>query len=193
MFRRLLTAVLTLVALGPVATEVNAQKADKPKAPLYAYLYIETAIQGANNGTCNNWRMQLFDVEFNLGNLQYTYNNVQADCNGQLVFGPYATTNTDLIHMWIKGPKWLAFTDSIYGCGVCILTFTTPVMHAGDFDDSNWINIGDFNLYKNTQGKCHGDPGYDYRADVTGDDCATIADYSYFQQNYNESGPAPLW
>ena len=65
-------------------------------------------------------------------------------------------------------------------------------MKTGDCNNDNFIRATDFNVLKNTFGKGNGDPGYDNRADFTGDLQVTIQDFNLLKLNFGLGGADPL-
>jgi hypothetical protein len=66
------------------------------------------------------------------------------------------------------------------------------LMKAGDAVDNNVINTTDFNLLKLTFGKAIGDPGYDDRADFTGDQLVNTIDFNLMKNNFGQGGVGPI-
>ena len=54
------------------------------------------------------------------------------------------------------------------------------------------MSAADFVLLKNSFGKAVGDPGYDDRADLTGDRLITIQDFSLVKSNFGLGGDPPI-
>lgn len=112
----------------------------------------------------------------------------------------------------VKGPKYLANTGTVVlqvrrleGWKVRANNLPTfqpsnfltanvemGLMKAGDTDDNNVVNAGDFVIMKNTFGKSAGDPGYDDRADFTGDQWVSVADFNLLKVNFGQGGAPPI-
>jgi hypothetical protein len=91
----------------------------------------------------------------------------------------------------VKNPRALA-----NGGSVTLPPGTTTVemstLRAGDADDNNCVSATDFSILKGTFGKAVGQPGYDSRADFTGDDVVNASDFSLLRTNFGQCGaPAP--
>src|SRR5207248_1351254 len=70
----------------------------------------------------------------------------------------------------VKGPQYLANIGSAALTGVAVTNVDMGLMKVGDCDDNNVVNAGDFVILSASFGKIVGQPGYDARADFTGDD-----------------------
>ena len=62
----------------------------------------------------------------------------------------------------------------------------------GDANNDNIISIIDFNILKQTFGKALGDPGYDDRAEFTGNLIVSIGDFNLMKNNFGRAGAPPL-
>ena len=73
---------------------------------------------------------------------------------------------------------------------------TNPVemgtLRTGDIDDSNCVDVADFNLLVTTFGRSSGDPGYDARADLDGSNTVDVADFSLLKNNFGNCGAPAL-
>ena len=91
--------------------------------------------------------------------------------------------------VWIKGAKWLAKTVSLDATNGIppALTATLP---AGDANNDNVIDIGDFGVLVNAYGGQANlaGSGYDTRADFNDDGTVDIADFGLLVNNYGSSG-----
>jgi hypothetical protein len=67
-------------------------------------------------------------------------------------------------------------------------------VRAGLFIVSPWrtATVLDFNILKTTFGKQNGDPGYDDRADITGDQIVSILDFNPMKANFGQGGAPPV-
>jgi hypothetical protein len=53
-------------------------------------------------------------------------------------------------------------------------------------------NAVDFAILTATFGKSSGQPGYDNRADITGDGAVTSVDFTWLKTNFGQSGSPPV-
>jgi hypothetical protein len=91
-----------------------------------------------------------------------------------------------------KGPQFLANSGTISLSGAGMTSVEMGTMRAGDANNDNRVNIGDFAVARATFGLQIGDPGYDGRADFTGDGTVNVADYSLLMQNFGSVGAPPI-
>jgi hypothetical protein len=89
-------------------------------------------------------------------------------------------------------PGFLARCGSVTLGGGLQYNVEMGLMQAGDSDNNNIVNVVDFNILKTTFGKGVGDPGYDSRADLTGDQLVNITDFNLQKQNFGFNGCAPV-
>ena len=66
------------------------------------------------------------------------------------------------------------------------------IMRAGDANSDDVVSILDFNIFRSTFGKSCGDPGYDDRAEFTGDCLVSVSDYSLLKNNFGQPGAPPI-
>jgi hypothetical protein len=66
------------------------------------------------------------------------------------------------------------------------------LMRAGDANDDNLVTANDFIIVRNSYGLGNGQPGYDDRADFTGDDQINIIDFNLLKVNFGLGGAPPL-
>ena len=92
----------------------------------------------------------------------------------------------------VKGPKYLANAGSIRLVGGPTTSAEMGLMRAGDANNDNVVNTSDFNILRGTFGKAVGDPGYDDRADFTGDLQVTVLDFNLLKINFGSGGAPPL-
>jgi hypothetical protein len=92
----------------------------------------------------------------------------------------------------VKNPKYLANSGNVIITGGTTTHAELGLMRAGDADDNNIVNVSDFNIMKAAFGKANGDPGYDDRADFTGDQIVNIADFNLVKLNFGTGGAPPL-
>ena len=117
------------------------------------------------------------------GTANYT---LSTDTNGLFALSPVGPGS----YNWrIKSPKYLAAAGTFQQ-----FAGTTQVemglMKAGDSSNDNRVNIQDFNILKATFGKGAGDPGYDDRADFTGEQLVTTSDFNLLKANFGQVGAA---
>ena len=65
-------------------------------------------------------------------------------------------------------------------------------LRAGDCNNSNDVSAVDFTMLKATFGKSSGQPGYDDRADFTGDQVVNIQDFNLLKINFGTAGAPPI-
>jgi hypothetical protein len=65
------------------------------------------------------------------------------------------------------------------------------LMRAGDANNDNRVDVGDFSVARSTFGLEIGNPGYDARADFNGDGTVNIADFNLLRQNFGSGGAPP--
>jgi hypothetical protein len=88
----------------------------------------------------------------------------------------------------VKGPKYLANAGTVGLAGASQTNAEMGLMKVGDCDNNNVINVGDFNILKNTFGKSLGQPGYDARADFNADDVVNVNDFNFQKNNFGQAG-----
>ena len=69
----------------------------------------------------------------------------------------------------VKGPKYLANAGTVHLVGTPVTNVQMGTMRAGDCNNDNVVGINDYSIMKPAFGKAVGQPGYDDRADFTGD------------------------
>ena len=121
---------------------------------------------------------------------EYNYPSQTTDASGfftvpvgGLLPGPY--------NYRVKGPKYLANAGSttiIVGAN----RQEMGLMRAGDANNDNLVNAQDFNILKGTYGKACGDPGYDDRAEFTGDCVVGAQDFNLMKLNFGTGGAPPV-
>lgn len=65
------------------------------------------------------------------------------------------------------------------------------VLLTGDVNDSNFINLSDYNAMRSTFLLNLGDAGYDARADLNGSGFVNLSDYNLLRTNFLLEGPLP--
>ena len=89
----------------------------------------------------------------------------------------------------VKGVKYLAANGYAYVADNNITDFNV-LLHVGDANDDNVVDIGDFGLLVNSYGTSITDPNfaYDVRADFNADGVIDIADFGLLVNSYGLSG-----
>ena len=97
------------------------------------------------------------------------------------------------IYNWrVKDPKYLANAGSVTLAGDPATDVEMGLLRAGDANDDNVCNSTDFSILRNSFGKAPGDPGYDDRADFTGDETVSINDFNVLRNNFGTGGAPPI-
>ena len=104
---------------------------------------------------------------------------------------PVTTLPTGVYTWWAKGPPWLATGGTVTLSGAPVIQQEMGQQRAGDVDNSNLIDITDFTLLRATFGLVCASPGFDGRADWTGDCLVDIADFTLHRGNFGQAGPPP--
>lgn len=93
---------------------------------------------------------------------------------------------------WAKNYQTLANAgiDIIHGPSH-LIEFGT--LSTGDALDDNCIDVGDFNVIRPAFGTIVGDPNYDGRADLDGDNTITVADFVLMKRNFGDCGAGYDW
>lgn len=91
----------------------------------------------------------------------------------------------------VKGPKHLANSGSVVLNGASIINAEMGLMRAGDCNNDNSITVVDFNTLRPAFGRGQGDPGYDDRADFTGDLRVNASDFNLMRGNFGLVGVPP--
>ncbi len=92
----------------------------------------------------------------------------------------------------VKGSKFLANSGSVVLAGDPSTNVEMGLMWVGDANNNNIVNVSDFSIMKATFGKSVGDPGYDDRADFTGDQTVNVADFNLLKVNFGQGGAPPI-
>jgi hypothetical protein len=96
------------------------------------------------------------------------------------------------IYDWrVKGPKFLANSGTVNVVSVSRTNFEGGLLLTGDCDNNNLVNMFDYNILKNSMGRTPGDPGYDDRADLSGDSIINGVDFTLLQANIGTGGAPP--
>jgi len=138
-----------------------------------------------------------------LGSTEVNYPIGNTDASGYFTVG-VGTLPSGMYGWRVKGPDGVVKnlpTDPpgfLSNCGQVTLTGNTltnmemGTMRAGDANNDNFESITDFNVLKQTFGKSSLDPGYDNRADFTGEQVISISDFNLLKQNFGTSGCSVL-
>jgi hypothetical protein len=97
---------------------------------------------------------------------------------------PVGTLPSGLYNWRTKDPKYLANSGQVNLTGAPVTNVEMGLLRAGDCDDNNVVNANDFVMFS----KAQGDPGYDDRADFTGEHAVNVNDFTLLRTNFNTSG-----
>jgi hypothetical protein len=89
-------------------------------------------------------------------------------------------------------PGWLAVTGTLTLAGAPTMSVDMGPQKPGDCDNNNLVSSADFVLLKNAFGKTTGEPGYDNRADITGDQIVGAVDFTLLKINFGLGGGPPI-
>jgi len=102
-------------------------------------------------------------------------------------------TLPDGLYFWrVKGHKYLANRGTVTINSEPAYFVGMGAMRVGDSNDDNVVNAQDFTMFKPAFGTRSGDPGYDERAEFTGDSLVSIIDFVYLKLNYDQAGAPPI-
>jgi hypothetical protein len=110
---------------------------------------------------------------------------------GGLPNGTY-TWRADDATTALHSPNYLANSGTVNLTGAPITNVEMGLMRAGDADDNNVVNLFDFNIVKVSFGLGCGNPGYDRRADFTGDCAVNVGDFNPLKANFGHGGAPPV-
>jgi subtilisin family serine protease len=116
------------------------------------------------------------------------YSFLQTDASGFFTV-PVGTLPAGTYTWWVKGPQWLATSGSVALTGGATTQQEMGQQRAGDVDNNNLVDTTDFALLRATFGKACGNPGYDARADFTGDCLVDVSDFTLLRSNFGQAGP----
>jgi hypothetical protein len=125
-----------------------------------------------------------------MGNIVSTYPSWTTDASGTFTV-PVAALPGGTYQWWAKGTSWLATDGTVTLTGAPVITQEMGLQRAGDVNDSNLVDITDFGLLRATFGLSCGNPGYDGRADWTGNCVVDITDFALLRGNFGQVGPPP--
>lgn len=108
----------------------------------------------------------------------------------------FFTVTADLpdgVYSWrVKGPKFLANSGTFTLVRGTTIQVEMGLMRAGDANNDNRVSIADYGILHASFGKMFGDPGYDDRADFTGDQVVNIQDLNLLKINFGTGGAPPI-
>jgi hypothetical protein len=174
----------------PTSTETSTSTATPTNTEVPAMLVGHVTWQGrpAQPNTLQQLPITL-TLKSGLGETNYP--SQATDANGY--FTVTVTGMPSGLYLWrVKGPKFLANSGSTNLSGAPTTGFEAGLMRGGDCDNNNVINVQDFNMLKGTFGKQVGDPGYDDRAEFTGDTRVTVTDFNLQKGNFGFAGAPSL-
>jgi hypothetical protein len=171
----------------PTATPTNTPSAT-PTQPSFLVGHVTWQGRPAQPNALNQLPITL---TLRLGaNAPVNYPNQTTDASGFFTV-PVQTLPTGVYTWWAKGPPWLATNGSVTLNGALLIQHEMGLQRAGDVNNTNLVDVTDFTLLRTTFGLGCGNPGYDGRADFTGDCIVDITDFSLLRGNFGQSGPAP--
>src|SRR5207249_2972065 len=98
-----------------------------------------------------------------------------------------------------KGPKYLATSGNLNlrapfrEAGDPVTNAEMGLQNAGDADNNNVVNTGDFSILRSTFGLSSGQPDYDDRADFSADHVVNATDFNLLRANFGQGGAPPIW
>jgi hypothetical protein len=125
------------------------------------------------------------------GTIEVDYPAQTTDVSGYFTI-PLGTLPTGTYIWRAKGPKYLANGGSVVITGDPTTGVEIGLMRAGDANDNNVVNSNDFIIMRSTFGLGPGDPGYDDRADFTGDQIVNSLDFILLRNNFGTGGAPPI-
>jgi Dockerin type I domain len=118
------------------------------------------------------------------------YTGMTTDSSGFFTV-PVGSLPSGVYNWRVKDPKYLANVGSANLTGG-VTNVECGLMLVADADDNNVINATDFSILKSTFGKGVNDPGYDDRADFTGDLVVNATDFNLLRSNFGVGGAQPV-
>jgi hypothetical protein len=92
----------------------------------------------------------------------------------------------------VKDTKYLANSGTVTLSGAPTTPVEMDLMKAGDANDDNVVNAGDFAVLRASFGRSTGDPGYNGRADFNGDTVVNSTDFALLKSNFGAGGAPPI-
>jgi hypothetical protein len=119
------------------------------------------------------------------------YTGMTTDASGFFTVPVGALPNG--VYNWrVKDPKYLANGGTVTLAGDVVNNVEMGLMRAGDANDNNVVESTDFTILKSSFGKSVGQPGYDDRADFTGDQVVNATDFTLLKNNFGTGGATPI-
>jgi hypothetical protein len=126
-----------------------------------------------------------------LGSTEVSYSSQTTNASGY--FTVSVAGLPDGVYNWrAKGPKFLANSGTIALSGVPTTSIEMGLMRAGDCNNDNLVNLGDFSIVKNAFGTSLGGTNYDDRADLNGDQTVGAFDFNLLRNNFGIGGAPPI-
>jgi glucose/arabinose dehydrogenase len=126
-----------------------------------------------------------------LGATEMDYPVQATDASGFFTVG-VGTLPSGTFNWRVKDPLYLANAGTVTLSGANVTNVDMGLMKAGDSDNNNKVDSFDFVILRRTYAKAVGDPGYDARADFTGDQAVTITDFALLKANFGVIGQPPV-
>src|SRR5205814_3283592 len=106
------------------------------------------------------------------------YTDMNTDASG--FFTASVTGLPSGLYNWrVKDPKYLANAGTLNLTGATTNTAEMGLMRVGDCDNNDAVNIVDFNILSSSFARAFGDPGYDDRADLDGNQVINATDFGF--------------
>ena len=97
------------------------------------------------------------------------------------------------LYTWrVKGPQYLAQTGTVLLTSAAVTNIDVGLMLTGDCNGDDVVAATDFSIFRRTFGKGLGDPGYDTRADFTGNNVVDVVDFNLLKSNFDLAGAPPI-
>jgi hypothetical protein len=139
----------------------------------------------------NNLQQLPITLTLKLGTTEVNYPAQATDASGFFTVG-VGSLPSGTYDWRVKGPKYLSNSGTVGLSGATTTQAEMRLLLTGDADNNDIVNVTDFSILKSTFGKSAGDPGYDDRADFTGDTTVNIADFSLQKNNFGQVGSPPI-
>ena len=144
------------------------------------------------SGPTGSANVQPLTLTLKSGTYEINYPSVSVDASGFFTVNVTTLPATGTYSWRVKGAKYLASNGSFS----FQRAISTPVeigqQLAGDANNDNRVNALDYAIYRNTNGKGVGDPGYDPRGDFNNSGTVNAVDFNLLKLNYGTSGSGPL-